>query len=47
MRLVIQRVLEACVSIDGKEVPRIGKGLLVLVGVPLENRSVGECSVQI
>ena len=33
MRLVVQRVLEASVSINGKEVSRIGKGLLVLVGV--------------
>lgn len=33
MRLVIQRVSEASVSIGGKEVSSIGKGLLVLVGV--------------
>lgn len=33
MRLVIQRVKEASVSIDGKKVSTIGKGLLVLVGV--------------
>ena len=33
MRLVIQRVKEAAVTIDGEEVSRIGKGLLVLVGV--------------
>ncbi len=33
MRLVIQRVLRASVSIDGKLVSEIGKGLLVLVGV--------------
>ena len=33
MRLVIQRVQEAAVSVDGREVSRIGKGLLVLVGV--------------
>lgn len=33
MRLVIQRVLEASVRIDGKAVSEIGKGLLVLVGV--------------
>ena len=42
MRLVIQRVLEACVSIDGKEVSRIGKGLLVLVGVE-QGDTVQEC----
>ncbi|NPA33449.1 MAG: D-tyrosyl-tRNA(Tyr) deacylase [Chlorobi bacterium] len=32
MRCVIQRVSEAVVSVDGREVSRIGKGLLVLVG---------------
>ena len=33
MRLVIQRVKEASVSVDGKEVSRIGRGLFILVGV--------------
>lgn len=33
MRLVIQRVQSASVSIDGRMVSEIGKGLLVLVGV--------------
>ena len=33
MGLVIQRVKEASVSIDGEKVSAIGKGLLVLVGV--------------
>ena len=33
MRLVIQRVKEASVSIYGEKVSAIGKGLLVLVGV--------------
>lgn len=33
MRLVIQRVLEASVTIDGELFSKIGKGLLVLVGV--------------
>ena len=33
MRLVIQRCLEASVTINGKCVSSIGKGLLVLVGV--------------
>ena len=33
MRLVIQRVTEASVTIDGKKVSEIGRGLLVLVGV--------------
>ena len=34
MRQLIQRVKEASVSIDGREVARIGKGFLVLLGVP-------------
>ena len=33
MRLVIQRVSEATVTVDSKEISRIGPGLLILVGV--------------
>ena len=33
MRAVVTRVLEAGVTIDGTEISRIGKGLLVLLGV--------------
>jgi D-aminoacyl-tRNA deacylase len=33
MRAVMQRVKEASVSVEGKEVSRIGPGLLVLLGV--------------
>lgn len=33
MRAVVQRVSEAWVEVNGKEVARIGRGLLVLLGV--------------
>lgn len=33
MRIVIQRVSEAAVSVAGEEISRIGRGLLILVGV--------------
>lgn len=33
MKLVIQRVSEAHVDIDGKTVGKIGKGLMVLIGI--------------
>lgn len=37
MRLLIQRVTEASVAIEGAEYSRIGKGFLVLVGVTHED----------
>jgi len=40
MRLVIQRVTNASVKVDGKTVSEIGRGILVLVGV--ENGDTGE-----
>ncbi|MDY5969765.1 MAG: D-aminoacyl-tRNA deacylase [Bacteroidales bacterium] len=33
MRIVIQKVKQAAVAINGKEVSHIGKGLMILVGV--------------
>lgn len=33
MRLVIQRVSEASVEVQGKEISRIGVGLMILVGI--------------
>ena len=33
MRLLIQRCSSACVTVDKREVGRIGKGLAVLVGI--------------
>jgi D-tyrosyl-tRNA(Tyr) deacylase len=37
MRLVIQRVLHAEVAVSGEQIGKIGKGLLVLVGIGSED----------
>lgn len=37
MRIVVQRVREAAVEVDGAVVGRIGQGLLVLIGVARED----------
>ncbi|MDA3814146.1 MAG: D-aminoacyl-tRNA deacylase [Candidatus Cloacimonetes bacterium] len=37
MKLVIQRVKHAKVEVDGKKISKIGKGLLILVGISKED----------
>lgn len=37
MRAVVQRVTEAAVAVDGREIARIGRGLLVLLGIHQED----------
>ncbi len=37
MRAVVQRIKEAAVYVDGQEVSRVGNGLLVFLGVGLED----------
>ena len=37
MRIVLQRVREAWVRVDGKEIARIGQGCLLLVGIGRED----------
>ena len=41
MRLVVQRVRQASVNVDGKSIAAIGKGLLVLVGFGTEDAGTG------
>jgi len=41
MRAVIQRVKESIVSVDGREVGRIGHGMLVLLGVHRQDTDAG------
>lgn len=37
MRLLVQRVLEAAVTVDGQTTGAIGKGLLVMTGLPSQS----------
>jgi len=41
MRVVIQRVKESIVSVDGREVGRIGHGMLVLLGIHRQDTDAG------
>ncbi len=43
MRAVIQRVLEASVTIEGKPVAQIGRGMLVLLGVGTQDSAEDAC----
>jgi D-tyrosyl-tRNA(Tyr) deacylase len=52
MKLVIQRVKQASVSVDGKRISKIGPGLLVLAGVshgdtPFDARHLARKTVQL
>ncbi len=40
MRIVLQRVSKASVSVDGKEVSAIGRGLLLFIGIGKESSTV-------
>lgn len=41
MRIVVQRVLEAAVSVGGQEISRTGRGMLILLGItPGDNSEV-------
>jgi D-tyrosyl-tRNA(Tyr) deacylase len=37
MKLLIQRVLEGSVTVDGQIVSQIGKGLVVLLGIHVDD----------